>query len=130
MLLDRREGALEEFGRSDFGKLHLRDEIAADDVGVLELLIEMMSEQLHGILELALAVAQRDFAKLADHNHRADDDRHDQKGSAQDQPQHRTPPGNGAKQSARPGAELCNAVQNARTELAHPTTPQDRHNGH
>jgi hypothetical protein len=78
--------ALECFGRSDLGKLHLRDQVVCSDVAVLELLVEVAGEKQHGIFEFALAVAERLLTEFADREHRADRDRRDQETAAEDKP--------------------------------------------
>ncbi len=78
--------ALEDFGRSDLGKLHPRNQVVCNDLAVLELLIEVAREQQRCIFEFALAVAERALAKFTDRYHRADDNRRDQEASAENKP--------------------------------------------
>ena len=77
-------------GACDAGRADVVDEILLDDREILQLLIEMMGEQQHGVFQLAAAVAQRALAEILRHQHRANGDRRDQQRAAHHQPADRS----------------------------------------
>ncbi len=78
--------ALVVLGRRDPAGTHERDQVLLHDLEVFELLVEMASQQQHGVFQFAFAAAQRALAEIAGHDGRADRDGGDQECAAQDQP--------------------------------------------
>ena len=66
--------------------MYLRDEVVQRDFNIAQLLVEMAAEQQYGVLEFALAIAERAFAELTDDQPRADRDRRDQENAGEDEP--------------------------------------------
>jgi hypothetical protein len=75
MSFRRRHLRAERLRRGDLGNPQLLDHVRGDDVGILELLIEMAGEQQNGVLQLALAVGEGALAVFTDHHDGAGEDR-------------------------------------------------------
>ena len=126
MRFRRRHLGPEGFGRVDLRDLHLRDQVGRDDLGVLELLVEVAGEQAHGVFQLALAVDDRSLAEFVDHHGGAGKDRRDQKSAAQREPEHGPAPDrlskseSGRRGRGHPGPDAGN-------QLAHSPLQEEMH---
>jgi hypothetical protein len=90
MPVDGRQLPAEGVGRGDASSPDFCDHVSLKDGEVFELVVEMTGQQQHGVFQLALVAFQRAFAKIIGHDRRADRDRRDQQGAANDKPADRT----------------------------------------